>query len=127
MEIMNQKKSVVIPILPLRADDVAELIRSLRNSHVILIEDGSFSGKRIKREVGRFLKLMNILFGGFEEEMASHGYKPPWVYLLVVFGTVEALESVQSLGPLGGRDPGRGLRACAGRSRPLRTQTGHDY
>jgi hypothetical protein len=34
--------------------------------------------------------------------MAENGYKPPWVYLLVVFGTVDALDAVQDLGPLGG-------------------------
>jgi hypothetical protein len=67
-----------------------------------LVEDGTFSGKRIKREAGRFLRLINILFSGFETQMSAIGYRRPWVYLLVVFGTTDALESIESLGPLGG-------------------------
>ena len=81
--------------------EIADIVRGLRNGHILLIEDGTFSGKRIKREAGAFLRLINILFSRFEPEMGQHGYKPPWVYLLVVFGTVDALEAVQSLGTWG--------------------------
>ena len=79
---------------------VAELIRSLRNGHVVLVEDGTFSGKRIRREAGHFLRLMRVLFAGFENEMSVNGYRQPWVYLLVVYGTADALESMQGLGQM---------------------------
>jgi hypothetical protein len=76
------------------AGNIERAINSLLNSHVVLVEDSSFSGTRISKNIKRFLMLLNILFGRFEKKLENVGEKIPRVYLLVPFGTNTAQEAV---------------------------------
>jgi hypothetical protein len=85
------------------ADEVEQAIRSFVNGYVVLVEDCSYSGTRIKKDTERLLGLLRLLFSNSETELREKGYELPRVYLLVVFGTKTAADAVAHLGPLGGR------------------------
>jgi hypothetical protein len=84
--------------LPDSIEKVKQVARSLLNSHVVLVEDASFSGTRIAKSARRFLDLMKVLFVPYEKLLASNFYQLPRVYLLVVLGTSKAFDAVSTLG-----------------------------
>ena len=85
------------------AAEVREGISSFLNSYVVLVEDCSYSGTRIKKDTQLFLQLLRLLFSSFEEALREKGFEIPRVYLLVILGTGTAADLVADLGPLGGR------------------------
>jgi hypothetical protein len=71
---------------------VKQLLRSFLNAHVVLVEDSSFSGTRISNSLSKFLRLTNVLFGKYTKRLTDMGYSPPWIYLVVLFGTRQAMD-----------------------------------
>jgi|GEM_PF-6144396 len=76
------------------ASKVEQLLRSFLNAHIVLIEDGSFSGTRIVNTASKFLSLLNVLFGKYGKRLESKGHSVPYVYLLVLVGTSNAHDAI---------------------------------
>jgi len=77
--------------------EILKLIRGWLNMYVVLVEDCSFSGTRIHKDVGRLLRLNQVLFNSFSAQIRESGKQPPLVYLVLPFGTKEAWDSIDPL------------------------------
>lgn len=80
-------------------DEIMRLIRSWLGSHVILLEDNSFSGTTIKSDIERLVKLIKVLFIPFEKDILRQNQQLPDFYLIIPIATNKAVEQIyQSLG-----------------------------
>ena len=70
-------------------------IGSLLNSHVVLVEDCSFSGGRIRKTRQRVLRLIETLFSRHQAALHDRGYRSPTISLLVPCGTSNAQNEVR--------------------------------
>lgn len=85
----------IAPYLDQINDYIQRLIASLDGAYIILVEDCSFSGTRISQKVEQLLRLLAKLFVNHESALREAGYQLPHAYLLVTFGTPNALELVE--------------------------------
>lgn len=77
---------------------IKQVVDSFINSHIVIVEDISFSGTRIKKSIDRFLSLLKILFVPFERQIIEKDYSLPHVYLFLILGTKKAQDAVDNLG-----------------------------
>ena len=79
-------------------DTIKQVVLSLVGSHVLLVEDASFSGTRIQKSVSRFLDLLHILFVQFADLLKRNYWELPRVYLVVPIATNKAFERIKNFG-----------------------------
>ncbi len=74
---------------------ILDFIRSTVSASILLVEDCSFSGTRIKSKTRTLLRIMREIFS--QENISilhSRNLSPPWVYLVVSYGTETAAREV---------------------------------
>ncbi|QDV91812.1 hypothetical protein RAS2_29180 [Phycisphaerae bacterium RAS2] len=78
--------------------ELEQFIHSILNHAVLLVEDCSFSGKRLGKTLDRFTKLLDLLFSPHLSALRDKGHRPPTLLLLVICGTSAAKKALRHLG-----------------------------